>query len=265
MAVLIVSCDNYSDLWPTFFELFRRFWPDCPYPVYLLSNRKQCPEPGVSTIAVGDDISWSDNLKTALEQIPEKYVLMWIDDLLLLKPVDNIRLAQVCLSFKELEGNYLRLNPTIKADAPCNELFGTVSPGTIYRASTVLSLWRKTVLDDLLKAGESAWDFEIHGTVRSDSYARFFAAHEDLFVVENGVIKGKWRNKAYKAISALCPDLDLSHRSRMNLREEMTLSMKLLRSRVLNLFPPRYRRIIKEFVLRGKYDYRLSDNGEERT
>ena len=36
-AILIVSCDKYSDLWDPFFKLFFKFWPDCPFNIYLLS------------------------------------------------------------------------------------------------------------------------------------------------------------------------------------------------------------------------------------
>lgn len=38
VAVVVASCDAYADLWEPFFRLFRRYWPDCPYPVYLGSN-----------------------------------------------------------------------------------------------------------------------------------------------------------------------------------------------------------------------------------
>jgi hypothetical protein len=30
IAIPVVSCDKYSDLWQPFFALFDRFWPDCP-------------------------------------------------------------------------------------------------------------------------------------------------------------------------------------------------------------------------------------------
>ena len=34
-AILILSCDKFSDLWKPFFDLFWKYWPDCPYNVYL--------------------------------------------------------------------------------------------------------------------------------------------------------------------------------------------------------------------------------------
>ncbi len=38
LAILVCSCDKYADVWEPFFKLFFKFWPDCPYPIYLLSN-----------------------------------------------------------------------------------------------------------------------------------------------------------------------------------------------------------------------------------
>ena len=107
VAVLVVSCDHYADLWLPFFHLFKRFWPDCPYSVYLLTNEKDFQFPDVSVIRTGIDVSWSDNLKMGLQQIREKYILMIIDDLFLLKPVDTAMVIKICNTFVLLDGNYL--------------------------------------------------------------------------------------------------------------------------------------------------------------
>ena len=36
VALLVISIDR--DLWPPFFELLWRHWPDCPYPIHLGSE-----------------------------------------------------------------------------------------------------------------------------------------------------------------------------------------------------------------------------------
>lgn len=258
IAVLVVSCDNYADLWQPFFDLFWRFWPDCPFPVYLLTNQKRFDAPGVVTIQAGKDVSWSDNVLEGLRHIKEEIVLMWIDDLFLLEKVETDALQRVCSEFIKVDGNYIRLNPTVKADKQFNDHFGLASKGTIYRTSTVLSLWRKAVLRELLKPGESAWDFEIHGTLRSDAYDGFYAAWRSYFTVVNGVIKGKWHRKAYKRIRTFCPDAALDRRRVMSFAEGMVFYTKVIRTWMLLRIPSRYRRRIKDKVLFGKYNYRLS-------
>ncbi len=262
MAILVVSCDNYSDVWPPFFELYLRFWPDCPFNTYLVSNMKEFSAHGVKTLPVGEDISWSDNLKNALTLIREQYVLVWIDDLFLLQQVDTSLVQEVVNEFIAKDGNYLRLNPTVRADLPFNRYFGVVSAGTIYRTSTVMSLWKKTVLSDLLVAGESAWDFEVMGTVRSDKLNGFYATWQNMFNVLNGVIKGKWRNSAYRKIRTLCTDFNANERDVMSFTEELVLKVMIVRSKLLNLVPPRYRRHLKACVLGKKHTYQLYADGD---
>lgn len=255
IAVLVVSCDKYSDLWPSFFTLFRRFWPDCPFKVYLLTNNGDFVFPGVSIIKVGNDISWSDNIKAGIRQLREKYVLMFLDDFFILKSVNTNAIRLICNEFVRIEGSYLRLNPTVKADMKYNQYFGIVSKGTIYRTSTILSLWNKDSLYDLLRSGESAWDFEISGSVRSDAYSGFYATLEDCFSVINGVIKGKWERNAYRKIKSFCPDARLECRRVMTFFEEILFMLKITRSNVLQFLPSRFRRKIKDFLLFGKYKY----------
>ena len=257
VAILNVSCDNYSDLWNPFFQLFKRFWPDCPFPVYLLSNEKRFDIQGVIPIPVGKDVSWSDNLLIALDKIKEEFILMWIDDLLLLRKVDTQRVVCICEEFIKARGNYLRLNPTVKADKQFNEHFGLTSKGIVYRTSTVLSLWRKDILRELLKPGESAWDFEIYGTLRSDKYDCFYVAHTNHFQVFNCVIKGKWQRGAVKKLSLLGIDIDTDKRRIMTLREQLVTELLWLRSKIFTLVPSRFRRQLKDFILGGKYKYKI--------
>ena len=52
-AVLILSCDKYADIWTTFFAFFFKYWPDCPFTIYLASNEKQFEHDRVVTIRKG--------------------------------------------------------------------------------------------------------------------------------------------------------------------------------------------------------------------
>ena len=91
IGLLVISCDNYSDLWIPFFEFFNESWPDCPYKVHLLSNKLDFKSNyNVEVIKVGDDKSWSDNVITALNQMQEfDYVFLLLEDMLLNRKVDN--------------------------------------------------------------------------------------------------------------------------------------------------------------------------------
>ncbi|MCK9555691.1 hypothetical protein M0R36_07740 [bacterium] len=256
-AVLVVSCDKYADLWKPFFQLFWQFWPDCPTNVYLLTNEICTSFPRVKNLLIGKDISWSDNLRKAILELDEKYIFLFIDDLFLYDFVNASKVLEIFKWILKSNPNYIRMNPTQKPDSPYNELVGSVSKGTIYRTSTVLSVWKKNVLLDLLKQGESAWDFEVYGSVRSDVYEGFYSTWSHYFPVINCVVKAKWQRSAIRKFKRLGINIDLTKREKMNCPETILSYFKYLRSGLLNMFPARYRRRIKDIVLNGKYDYKI--------
>lgn len=255
IAILVASCDNYSDLWNPFFQLFWRFWPECPLDVFLLSNSQRLDDERIRNVLIGDDISWSDNLRRGILQLPYDYIFLFLDDLFLCDFVDASKVLPVFNWVVQYEPNCVSMNESLKPDKPFDDLFGTISKGTIYRATTVLTLWKKEVLLDLLKAGESAWAFEINGTVRSDKYDGFYSAWQDYFCIKNGVIKGKWQDNVLEFIQSHAVEIDLAKRPKMNKIEAGWFFLRKQRARLLNFIPSKYRRGFKHAMLLGRYKY----------
>jgi hypothetical protein len=249
LAVLVPSCDRYSDLWNPFFTLFWKFWPDCTLPVYLLSNFADVADTRVHTLQVGEDLSWSDNLAEALGRLNYEYVLLFLDDLFLTAQVDTKKVLGILDWAVQSKVNYLRFNPLPKADRYHNDIAGVVSPGTIYRTATVMSLWRKDVLLNLLRPGESAWDFEIKGSIRSDEFDGFFSTWERHFPVINSVIKGEWLPSAAKTLEKLGVGINLTSRPVMSQTKATLFFYKQQRSRLLNILPAKYRRPVRYFIM----------------
>ena len=54
-------------------------------------------------------------------------------------------------------------------------------------------IWKKSILKEILKSGESAWDFETMGSLRASRYDNFYALKKNLIYYENAIIKGSWR------------------------------------------------------------------------
>lgn len=254
IAIVVISCDKYSDLHKPFFNLFQRFWPDCPFKTYLISNTKGFDLPGLTNILVGKDISWSDNLINALNKIEEEFVFLWVDDLFLIEQVDTSKVTDIFAWAVESGANYVCLKALPRPDKKFNDLVvvGIVSPGSLYRASSVLSLWNKKTLLELLKPSESAWKFEIEGSVRSDKYDRFYATRKMAIKVINGVIKGKWQGSAIRKLNSLGASPDLLARQKMSLVEEIVFLSKRLRSSLLRIFPNNFRRQIRKIFLKDK-------------
>jgi len=256
-AILVVSCDKYSDLWNPFFKSFFKFWSDCPFNIYLLSNYKYANIPKVRSLSIGDDISWSDNLYKGINGLKEDYVFLFLEDLFLIDSVETNKISNIFTWILESNANYVRINPSAtKADKKFNDLVGIISKGTLYRTSTVLSVWKKDTLLDLLKTGETAWDFEIYGSLRSDIYDGFYATWGGYFSILNTVTKGKWQRSAIKKLNSIGIEIDLSKREVMTFEETIKYYFSRQRSKLLKFIPSKYRRNLKDFILRGKYNYK---------
>jgi len=243
LAILVPSCDRYSDVWPVLFGSLNKYWAVNRCKVYLITNHLVPEIDGVQVINVGEDLSWSDNLLNALKIIKEKNVLLYIDDLILTDFVDNPKIEKLLEFFNNVDGNYLRLNPTPAGSG--EDEVGTVDPGDVYRCSTVFSVWRKTVLLSLLRSGESAWDFEISGTQRSMGYDRWFASNSSVMVWVNLIVKGSVDPRAEKILKNQGISW-VSARKRLGVFQLQRLRTKEALSSLLLLVPVAYRRRVRE-------------------
>ena len=81
MCILVVSCDKYADCWTPFSDCMRKFWPDCPYPVYLCTESGE-PENGAVYSKVFHEPTqiWTARVRKACEKIKESHILVVLED-----------------------------------------------------------------------------------------------------------------------------------------------------------------------------------------
>ena len=202
IAIIIPSCDKYSDMWEILIGQIHKEWPEMHFDKYIVCNSTHdIKYHNTKIINVGNDNGWSNNLKYALSVLNYDYIFLWIDDLFLHKKVDHLFITKALETFVNLDGNYLRLSPVPSKDSYFNQFFGLIKNDAIYRTSTVMSIWKKSVLFDLLHDDESAWEFEYNGALRSKSYDKFFVFNKSSVKFKNGVVKGNWDRYVYKWIN----------------------------------------------------------------
>ena len=88
LAIVIPSCDNYSDLWEILVSQMKSNFIGIDYNIYIVCNsnhKKKISD--INYLNIGIDQGWSSNFKEALKLIDEQYIFLWIDDLILLKKV----------------------------------------------------------------------------------------------------------------------------------------------------------------------------------
>lgn len=194
-AILVLSCDSYADVWPVFFTLFFRYWPRCPFPVYLGANHLHHQDERVTTLRVGDDMSWSQSAQLMLSDLRTTYVLTFLEDYLITAPVDGALVEALVNEMHETGAEFIRFrrSPHAKVPAAGHPLLGELPPGVPYRVSLDIGLWRRETLLSLLRDGETAWDMEIAGSRRSDALPGFFCSAVNVFSRTNGLERGKWK------------------------------------------------------------------------
>ncbi|MFC5453938.1 hypothetical protein [Prosthecobacter fluviatilis] len=160
VATVISSCDAYSDLWPVFFHFFFKHWPESPFPIYLISNRRHYKDPRVITVTVGEDKSWSDNLITALQSIKEENLFVWLDDFLVDRKIDTAEMLSCVEQLDQVGGKYLALDQFGDLGAPVEDGWLRQIEGGNLRAGLNLSLWKKAFLSQILAPNCSIWAAE---------------------------------------------------------------------------------------------------------
>jgi hypothetical protein len=195
IAVLINSCDKYSDLWRPFFHIFYRQWPDCPYPVFLGANQQAFDDPRVQTLCVGDDVSWATSTRRMLERMGRPYVVMLLDDFLLIRRVDSRAVERLVAIAQEEKLDCLRLRPFPPPSRPLSGYpgLGEIQRGEMYRVSTQAAIWKVETLHSLLNPDFDIWMMESTGSLLSDRMGlKIWSVYEPVLDYRHGVEKGRW-------------------------------------------------------------------------
>jgi len=202
---VVSSCDAYEDVWEPFFDLFFKYWPNCPFSVYLITNNKDYKNERVRVIKVGEDKGWASNTKKALNSLSDSHVILMLEDFFLQEKVDNSYIMSLLLAMRDSGAGYLRLYPAPEPDLPFNkmgEYIGLLSREASYRTSLMAAIWDKGILLDLLVDGENPWQMEMSGTERSRGLKRpFLSVKKDktaLNYFHHVIKKGMWYYDAVK-------------------------------------------------------------------
>ena len=162
-----------------FFQKFISLLEKLPFKIYLITNEKMFNDKRVNVINVGNDISWSHNLKCGLNQIEKDYALLMIDDLLLNKSVSNEYFYKIANWINSHSPDHFRLHISSKPFYFDN-IAGYINSKSPYLTSTMPAIWKKTSLLNILRNGENTWDFEILGSNRARKDYNFFSVYRNF-------------------------------------------------------------------------------------
>ena len=199
ISVLIYSCDKYSDIWGPFFTLFFRYW-ECPYQVYLATESEQCLLPNIKTINTEGE-TWTERIRAAVEQIPTDYVIGMCEDFFMRRPVRKGMIDR-CLEAMKEDESIACFNFEKDYDGAAGGIvpeFGIKAPGHNFQKSCQPTLWRRSILMELLDCQMNPWEWEDSETTEKYKFYCYTGDLEGLtfdygLYKRNlfGIVKGRW-------------------------------------------------------------------------
>lgn len=193
-AIVVLSCDKYSDLWPGFFCQLKKML-DIPIKKYLITNELDYNDSytcNLEVVKTGKDKNWSSNTLHALEIISEKKVLIILEDIFIASKIENEDLIRLVKFSIENDIQHIKYMSDPPPKIPFNKQLGRYEIGMPYLVS-VCGIWDKEYLKQIIIEGENPWEFEVNGSYRAKfSATHFYGCLKPLFQYKNMVEKGGW-------------------------------------------------------------------------
>lgn len=206
VSIVISSCDAFFDAWKPFAFFFRKYWPDCPFPIFLITNELRLRSNFIRGIHVGPDKGWASNMLIALEHIATPHLLYFQEDYFLTSPVDRAQLAadfQMAIERDAASLCFRDLSGLQAAAAPDSDRVLEVAKESNGRTRLQATLWKREALAAIIRPGETAWEMEARGSERTRNLLMFsYARNQEapLRYLMSAIARGLWTPEAI----ALC-------------------------------------------------------------
>ena len=196
----------------------------------------------------GDDLDWSTTISRAIANLEESHLLFWMDDFFLVGRVDSIEIERLFKLAVKKKFAFLRLRPNPSSPNCSVEGVKELSKEAIYRVSLPVTIWIGDIFRQIIKEGESAWEFEVNGTERSRMLTGFYCTCQEVFDYLHGVERGVWMRPAAFELLRLGYRLDFSYRRLMSRYGNLGLIYRHFKSRVLHIIPENRRMKAMRFI-----------------
>lgn len=195
IALVVSSCDKYEDAWHPYFELLKKYWPEHPTKIYLITETKTFHSEGldIQVCNYDENLTWSERLYRTLESVESKYVIFSLEDFFLLDYVKEDRIDE-CYAWMEKNPQIAvcRLcasnHPNLKKSEEYRDFY--IADNTVdYRLDTQVALWNRETLMSFIDLKENPWQFEEVGTERIKDTDKIFLWHksDNLYSMEDKI------------------------------------------------------------------------------
>ncbi len=202
MTMLVLSCNQFSDLWDGQIKLLERNWPDREIDTYIVTDAhtdKQYPD--IKILNIENGAEWSERLSAALEYVQTDYVFITLDDYYLIKKVNDRQIQDLLDMMEKEKIDYIRLFCRPKR-ATKQELQGyrkiyKVDNSCDYSVNLYSGIWRREFIKSCIRTPMNAWKFEVSLHKRAEEYgANCVVSLNNEYEILDVVRKGKLLHKA---------------------------------------------------------------------
>lgn len=168
-TVFVSSSDAYSDIWPAFFTLFKKAWPQYRGTIYLNTEEKSFVFSGLNIVCtqVGRQRYFGETLQKGLRWVSDGRILFLMIDYFFEKQID-LDLLQHCYDeFGRHSPIAFYLRPYHFANVEQRDVYQVVlPPGNLAWFSFQAAFWDCNWLCRLVGMWESPWNAEFYGCLR---------------------------------------------------------------------------------------------------
>lgn len=281
-TLLLNSYDGGEDCWDHFFIAIKKQWPEMDLPIVLNTESKKYSGDvfdNVKTFSLydrGQKVPWGRRLIETLDRIDTDYVLFFLEDNWLNKPVNNDLFNKALIYMDNNQDiasiEFVKKNnpeyPNIQ-DGRFDEF--ELRPNKCpYKLNAQVALWRRKDLISFTRKHETPWEWEVYGSERIERFPQkiyvlkpdfeepfSYAVSFDNGIECDGMINmGRWNKDMVKLYSQIydLSDIDFSVRG----FEDWETKMGGNKSFIERLMMPHLcKRIVDRFII-NKYRRWLS-------
>lgn len=226
--IFVSSSDAYADIWPAFFQILKREWPDYKGVVYLNTELKTFSCEGLNIVCtqVGKQAHFGETFRAGLSKVGGEVFLFFMIDYFIEQKVDVDALNKCYCAFLKQGPSALFLCdqnfPKVEPVAGVDGCYRVLPPGLLRlrRANCWFSFqtafWRKTDMLRLVGKWEDPWHAEFYGFLRSAVIRPevWYMPKSPIAYDKSGVLhnRGRWLRSALDKVDLKGVDIDFSTR-----------------------------------------------------
>ena len=255
-AMVVVTCDAYSDLVGTFFDLQKKFMSWFDNNIYLINETVKFDFNDIKQIHVGNGVNWSKKVEIALNEINETYVLFMLEDYFIGRSVNKEHIDNAIKMMQENNLKYYKITaiPKIKKKSKYANYLSSIQSNVRYGVNLQAAIFNKEFLKEIVSGSDrNAWQTETDLLKNvTKKYERDLDGcvldNRNIIDVHNGVIKGKYVPATVKFFKKQGINIRNSSRKTLSHREILSMKIKGFFSHIIpSRFVPKLKKVLKKF------------------